>query len=97
MSARPRAVLLTIAYEGDRLELVAQQSVTMKVPRSDPVEGPRAAQAGFWVDLKDSADRTLYRRLLQEPMEPPALAGALQGCCYTKCPAAAERRRPDPR
>jgi len=81
---RPRAVRLTIAYEGDRMELVAQQSVAMKVPPSDPVEGGpgpagpgvdlgepgegAVARTGFWVDVKDAEDRTLYRRVMHEPI-----------------------------
>ena len=70
---RPRAVRLTIAFEGDRMELVSQQSVAMKVPPSDPVEALEgttgiAERMGFWVDLKDAADRTLYRRVMHEPI-----------------------------
>lgn len=70
---RPRAVRLTIAYNGDQMEMVSQQSVAMKAPPSDPVESTAAAAAdaehtGFWVDLKDGQDQTLYRRVLHDPM-----------------------------
>jgi hypothetical protein len=64
---RPRAVRLTIAYSGDQMELVSQQSVAMKAPPSDPVE-PMAELAGFWVDLKDEQDQTLYRRVMHDPI-----------------------------
>jgi hypothetical protein len=75
---RPRAVRLTIAYSGDQMEMVSQQSVAMKVPPSDPVEsaaagaagaGVAAEQTGFWVDLKDEQDQTLYRRVLHDPIQ----------------------------
>lgn len=65
---RPRAVRLTIAYSGDQMELVSQQSVAMKVPPSDPVEEV-AARAGFMVDLKDAQDHTLYRRVMHDPIQ----------------------------
>jgi hypothetical protein len=74
---RPRAVRLTIAYNGDQMEMVSQQSVAMKAPPSDPVESTAAVTAGaadaaeptgFWVDLKDDQDQTLYRRTLHDPI-----------------------------
>lgn len=68
---RPRAVRLTIAYNGDQMELVSQQNVAMRVPPSDPVESLTAAAeepTGYWVDLKDDQDQTLYRRLLDDPI-----------------------------
>lgn len=70
---RPRAIRLTIAYDGDRMELVSRQSVAMRVPPSDPVGGmaetaETAEMAGFWVDLKDAEDRTLFRRVMHEPI-----------------------------
>ena len=64
---RPRAVRLTIAYNGDQIELVSQQSVAMKAPPSDPIVGV-AERAGFMVDLKDAEDQTLYRRVLHDPI-----------------------------
>ncbi|HEV2855051.1 MAG TPA: hypothetical protein VHC97_19820 [Thermoanaerobaculia bacterium] len=74
---RPRAVRLTIAYNGDQMELVSQHRVAMKVPPSDPVEsaasaadiaGETAGPTGFWVDLKDEQDQTLYRRVMHDPL-----------------------------
>jgi hypothetical protein len=64
---RPRAIRLTIAYEGDQLRLVSRQDVAMKVPPSDPVTGLEE-RAGFWVDLKDEQDQTLYRRVMHDPI-----------------------------
>lgn len=65
---RPRAVRLTIAYDGDRMEMVSQQSVAMRVPPSDPLEAVAEERSGFWVDLKDAQDRTLFRRVLHDPI-----------------------------
>ena len=65
---RPRAVRLTIAYNGDQMELVSQQSVAMQAPPSDPIEDV-AARAGFMFDLKDEQDQTLYRRIMHDPIQ----------------------------
>jgi hypothetical protein len=67
IAGRPRAVRLTIAYRGEQLELISQQSVAMKTPPSDPVES-FAERTGFWVDLKDERDQTLYRRVMHDPI-----------------------------
>ncbi len=65
--AENQAVRLTIAYKGDQMELISQQSVTMRVPPSDSVES-FAERTGFWVDLKDEQDQTLYRRVMHDPV-----------------------------
>jgi hypothetical protein len=39
----------------------------MKVPPSDPVES-YTDRTGFWVDLKDEQDQTLYRRVMHNPI-----------------------------
>ena len=61
------AIRLTIAFIGDNLQLLQQQRVAMTLPPSDPVDG-FAGQKGFWYELKDLQDRTLYRRVMHNPM-----------------------------
>ena len=61
-----KAVRLTFSYEGDKVELISQQPVEMTVPPSDPVEG-HEEHKGFWAELKDKQDATLYRRVLHNP------------------------------
>ena len=61
-----KAVRLTFSYDGDNVELISQQPVEMTVPPSDPVEG-YAEHKGFWAELKDKKDVTLYRRVMHNP------------------------------
>lgn len=62
----PAALRLTFAYSGDSPRLTASRAVDMIVPPSDPVDGYQG-QAGFWVELRDSAGRTIYRRIMHDP------------------------------
>ena len=64
---RPRAVRLTFAYKGDKVELVSQQRVEMRVPPTGPVRRG-ARQGGFWYELKDATNRTLYRHVMPNPI-----------------------------
>lgn len=61
-----KAVRLTFSYDGDNVQLVSQQPVEMTVPPSDPVEGYEQHK-GFWAELKDKKDTTLYRRVMHNP------------------------------
>src|SRR5690242_1598319 len=63
------AIRLTFAYDGDQVNLLSQQRVQMRLPPSDPVEG-YAGHKGFWCELKDAQNRTLYRRVMHHPMRP---------------------------
>jgi hypothetical protein len=63
----PRALRLTFSYDGDKIDLVSRQSVEMIVPPSDPVEGTRR-QAGFWLEVKGDGEKTVYRRMLHDPL-----------------------------
>ncbi len=62
-----RALRLIFSYESGQVRLVSRQPVEMIVPPSDP---PLQAEthAGFWYELKDAADATLYRRLAHDPI-----------------------------
>jgi hypothetical protein len=62
----PKAVRLTFSYEGDQVKLISQLPVEMKAPPSDPVKG-YARHKGFWAELKNEEDRTLYRQVMHNP------------------------------
>jgi hypothetical protein len=62
-----KAVRLVFSYDGDNVTPVSQQSVEMTLPPSDPVEGAEG-QKGFWYELRDAQDRTLYRKVMHHPM-----------------------------
>ena len=62
----PKALRLTFSYDGDDVKLVSQQPVEMIVPSSDPVKGFEK-QKGFWAELKNPDDKTLFRRVMHNP------------------------------
>ena len=64
--ASTKAMRLTFSYEGDKVKLVSQQPVEMLVPPSDPVTG-FAKHKGFWAELKNARDKTLYRHVMHNP------------------------------
>jgi len=57
---------LTFSYAGDNVKLISQQPVEMVVPPSDPVKG-FSKHKGFWAELKNEKDKTLYRRVMHNP------------------------------
>jgi hypothetical protein len=63
-----RAVRLTFAYDGDTIQLLSRQNVEMITPPSEPL-GEGEGHTGFWYELKNERDQTLYRRLMSNPVE----------------------------
>ena len=61
-----KAMRLTFSYDGDDVKLISQQRVEMMVPPSDPLKG-YAKHKGFWAELKNDRDKTLYRRVMHNP------------------------------
>ena len=62
-----RALRLTFSYERANVQLNAVQRVTMRPLPADPLQESGNA-TGFWVELRDAADRPLYRRVTQNPV-----------------------------
>lgn len=61
---------VTFEYAGDRVWKIAQQRIEMVVP---PSHGKSTGEeVGFWYELRDGADRTVYRRVVQNPMDTTA-------------------------
>lgn len=63
-----RSVRLTFSYEGSDVRLVSRQSIEMLSPPSDAIQ-VQEGQAGFWYELRDAEGRTLYRRVIQNPIK----------------------------
>jgi hypothetical protein len=63
-----RTIRLTFSYEGNNVRLISRQSVNMIPPPSDPLNGYEG-QAGFWYLLTDTKGRTLYRRVIENPIK----------------------------
>ncbi len=63
-----KAIRMIVAFEGEQVHLVSQQSVEMVLPASDQVEDFKG-QKGFWYELRDARDRPLYRRVMHNPMQ----------------------------
>jgi hypothetical protein len=61
-----KAMRLTFSYEGDDVKLISQKRAEMMVPPSDPVKG-FDKQKGFWAELKNERDKTLYRQVMHNP------------------------------
>jgi len=62
----PKAMRLTFSYQGDQVKLVSQQPVEMTVPPSDQLKGYEEHK-GFWAEVKNAQDKTLFRRVLHNP------------------------------
>ena len=61
-----KAMRLTFSYDGDNVKLVSQKRTEMMVPPSDPLQGFNK-QKGFWAELKNERDKTLYRHVMHNP------------------------------
>jgi hypothetical protein len=61
------SVRLTFEYEDDTLRLTKAREIDKKPAPSDPLQGYEG-QAGFWFELRDAAGKTIYRRVMRNPM-----------------------------
>jgi len=68
MEKPPKALRMILAFDGEHVHVVSQQSVEMVLPPSDPVQGVEGHR-GFWYELRDGQDRALYRRVMHNPMQ----------------------------
>jgi hypothetical protein len=56
-----KGVRLIFEYEGDAVRLISQQPVEMVIPAADISTVDRSGQLAHFVDLRDSANKTLAR------------------------------------
>lgn len=61
-----KALRLMFSYDGDDVKLISQQRTEMMVPPSDPLKG-YGKHKGFWAELKNERDKTLYRHVMHNP------------------------------
>lgn len=66
-NAPTRVLRLTFEYDGNNVRLIASQSVMMTLPASIAPH-PEKNQSGFWYELRDANDRTLYGRVMESPI-----------------------------
>lgn len=62
---------LVFSYAGRDVNLVSRQGIDMKSLASDELRAPDD-RAGFWYELRDERGTTLYRRIIQNPIQPAA-------------------------
>jgi hypothetical protein len=60
---------LTFAYEHGSIKLLDREEIDMVAPASEPIEA-EGARSGFWFELHDARNRTLYRRTMQDLTDP---------------------------
>jgi hypothetical protein len=61
------AIRLTFEYDGEDIRLISRQHVDMLVPPTDAIEGYEGQQ-GFWAEVRDAEETTLYRQVLHSPI-----------------------------
>ncbi len=61
-----KAIRLTFEFNGEHVLLVERQSLTKTTPATD--QRDTRDRSGFWLDLVDRQNRTLYRRVLVNPI-----------------------------
>ena len=79
--SKRRALRLTFDYDGDQIILRDSRPTGKRVPASDPLlrDGEERSRSGFWIELTDSEQRPVWRRVLEDPrlatLEAPAEEG----------------------
>ena len=81
------AVRLVFRYEGDRVELIAQQPLEKVTQPSDEIEDA-AQRSGFWFQLEDAAGAALYRRVARNPIRADREVFSPEGETVTRVPDA---------
>jgi hypothetical protein len=65
---RNQSLRLTFSYKGSDVKLVKRERVRMIPLPSDPIYYQKN-QTGFWYELQDDDGRTLYRRIINNPIQ----------------------------
>jgi hypothetical protein len=63
----PRAIRLTFSYQRNKIELTEADRIAMNVPPSDQIEATQSV-TGFWLELRGADERTLFRRIMHDPI-----------------------------
>ncbi len=62
------AYRVTFEYQGDQVRKVGQQRIAMTAPPSHEL-APSPNSTGFWYELRDDKNNTVYRRVMQNPIQ----------------------------
>ena len=62
-----RALRLIFERKGEKLKLTSAKRLRMIVPPPQALS-PAGEGRGSWIELRDSGDRPIYRRVIQDPM-----------------------------
>lgn len=62
-----RSLRLIFIYEGDKIRLKSQQSVTM-IPPAPTTKRSQEKQSGFWYELRDQDGRPVYYKVMHNPI-----------------------------
>lgn len=67
----PRALRLTFTYEGEGIKLVERQPIEKRARATDRIlkQGEASQYSGFWIELRDAENQTIYRRVLHNPIQ----------------------------
>ena len=64
-----KVLRLTFSYEGSNIQLISQQKIEKVLPPSGPSDNSKQNQTGFWYQLTDSKNNTLYRQVMDFPIK----------------------------
>ena len=64
-----KVLRLTFSYEGSNIQLISQQKIEKVLPPSGPSDNSKQNQTGFWYELTDSKNNTLYRQVMDFPIK----------------------------
>jgi hypothetical protein len=81
----PVAWRLTFAYQGDEVRIVDRTRVPMLSP-PDETDLTEGAEDGWWVEVRDDADRPLYRQVLHEPIRHDLEVFSPEGMSHVPAP-----------
>jgi hypothetical protein len=58
---------LTFEFDGSTIRQISEQRVEMTVPSSHPTS-EYSGHTGFWFELRDANENTIYRRVMADPL-----------------------------
>ncbi|MDQ3342452.1 MAG: hypothetical protein M3425_04510 [Actinomycetota bacterium] len=77
---RDGSLRLTFEFSGDEISLAERRVVAKVAPPSEDLERKRPRErSGFWMELQDGKGRTLYRRVIRNPIRANAEVALEEG------------------
>jgi len=66
-NANPLTTRLTFSYSGDKIQLVSKRTFNKIPPASDRLLS-KEDEIGYWFEVKNAKNITLFRRVIQNPI-----------------------------